>query len=199
MNFKKFLRSPVIEGGMLSCCLSRNHTLRSAGSRNWQSSDQLTLFKSCVIQLFFFVPLLTNRCDTVWSCATLRYCSSLRWAEKSRLCLSVFQLLSLCGCNCINIMCLFNQYLISDHFSWWSWSALCQYDIEYWLMTLLQGATTHVRTVSIGEKRQPAPSSHATVNKNHPLIMPSPKSTQGARYASTIYFECWLSLLESKY
>ncbi|XP_026009554.1 zinc finger protein 704 isoform X1 [Astatotilapia calliptera] len=45
----------------------------------------------------------------------------------------------------------------------------------------IPGATTHVRTVSIGEKRQPAPSSHAIVNKNHPLIMPSPKSTQGAR------------------
>uniref|UniRef100_A0A3Q0SLW4 SLC2A4 regulator n=1 Tax=Amphilophus citrinellus TaxID=61819 RepID=A0A3Q0SLW4_AMPCI len=44
-----------------------------------------------------------------------------------------------------------------------------------------QGATTHVRAVSIGEKRQPAASAHTTVNKNHASITPAPKSTQGAR------------------
>ncbi|XP_059188451.1 zinc finger protein 704 isoform X1 [Centropristis striata] len=44
-----------------------------------------------------------------------------------------------------------------------------------------QGPVTHVRTVSIGEKRQPAASTHATVNKNHALITPAPKSTPGTR------------------
>ncbi|KAM9829521.1 zinc finger protein 704 isoform X2 [Syngnathus typhle] len=42
-------------------------------------------------------------------------------------------------------------------------------------------AVTHVRTVSIGEKRQPASGTNGTVNKNHALIMPMPKSAQGNR------------------
>ncbi|XP_041859936.1 zinc finger protein 704 isoform X2 [Melanotaenia boesemani] len=44
-----------------------------------------------------------------------------------------------------------------------------------------QGPVTHVRTVSIGEKRQPAANPHTTVNKNHTLIAPAPKSTPGTR------------------
>ncbi|XP_045913635.1 zinc finger protein 704 isoform X1 [Micropterus dolomieu] len=43
------------------------------------------------------------------------------------------------------------------------------------------GPVTHVRTVSIGEKRQPAVSTHTAVNKNHALITPAPKSTPGTR------------------
>ncbi|XP_030279068.1 SLC2A4 regulator isoform X1 [Sparus aurata] len=43
------------------------------------------------------------------------------------------------------------------------------------------GPVTHVRTVSIGEKRQPAASTHTTVNKNHALITPAPKATPGTR------------------
>ncbi|XP_042264853.1 zinc finger protein 704 isoform X2 [Thunnus maccoyii] len=44
-----------------------------------------------------------------------------------------------------------------------------------------QGPVTHVRTISFGEKRQPAASTHTTVNKNHALITPPPKSTPGNR------------------
>ncbi|XP_028438930.1 LOW QUALITY PROTEIN: zinc finger protein 704 [Perca flavescens] len=43
------------------------------------------------------------------------------------------------------------------------------------------GPVAHVRTVSIGEKRQPTASTHTTVNKNHALITPAPKSTPGTR------------------
>ncbi|XP_074500181.1 zinc finger protein 704 isoform X2 [Sebastes fasciatus] len=43
------------------------------------------------------------------------------------------------------------------------------------------GPVTHVRTVSIGEKRQPAAGTHTPVNKNHALITPAPKSTPGTR------------------
>ncbi|XP_077573982.1 zinc finger protein 704 [Stigmatopora nigra] len=42
-------------------------------------------------------------------------------------------------------------------------------------------AVTHVRTVCIGEKRQPASNTNGTVNKNHALITPTPKSTPGNR------------------
>ncbi|KAM4610458.1 zinc finger protein 704 isoform 2-T2 [Polymixia lowei] len=44
-----------------------------------------------------------------------------------------------------------------------------------------QGPLAHVRTVSIGEKRQPAPSVHTTVIKNHTLLTPAPKPTPGTR------------------
>nr|XP_020463734.1 SLC2A4 regulator isoform X2 [Monopterus albus] len=44
-----------------------------------------------------------------------------------------------------------------------------------------QGPVTHVRTVSVGEKRQPAASAHTAVNKNHTLITPAAKSAPGAR------------------
>lgn len=44
-----------------------------------------------------------------------------------------------------------------------------------------QGPVTHVRTVSIGEKRQPAAGTHTPVNKNHALITPAAKSTPGTR------------------
>ncbi|KAK5863720.1 hypothetical protein PBY51_000729 [Eleginops maclovinus] len=44
-----------------------------------------------------------------------------------------------------------------------------------------QGAVTHVRTISIGEKRQPAAITHSTAIKNHALITPAPKSTPGTR------------------
>ncbi|XP_043970766.1 zinc finger protein 704 isoform X1 [Gambusia affinis] len=43
------------------------------------------------------------------------------------------------------------------------------------------GPVTHVRTVCIGEKRQPAISTHATVNKNHSLVTPATKSAAGTR------------------
>ncbi|KAF7662814.1 hypothetical protein LDENG_00225630 [Lucifuga dentata] len=43
------------------------------------------------------------------------------------------------------------------------------------------GPVNHVRTVSIGEKRQPAASTHTTVTKNHALITPAPKATPGSR------------------
>ncbi|XP_061760129.1 zinc finger protein 704-like [Nerophis ophidion] len=42
-------------------------------------------------------------------------------------------------------------------------------------------AVTHVRTVSIGEKRQPASSTNGTVSKNHTLVTTAPKSAQGNR------------------
>ncbi|KAM7404861.1 hypothetical protein PAMP_012172 [Pampus punctatissimus] len=45
----------------------------------------------------------------------------------------------------------------------------------------IPGPVNHVRTISIGEKRQPAAGTHTTVNKNHALIMPAPKSTPGNR------------------
>ncbi|CAN9515523.1 unnamed protein product [Ophioblennius macclurei] len=44
-----------------------------------------------------------------------------------------------------------------------------------------QGPVTHIRTVNIGEKRQPAAGVHTTVPKNHALITAAPKSTTGAR------------------
>ncbi|XP_054465396.1 zinc finger protein 704 [Anoplopoma fimbria] len=44
-----------------------------------------------------------------------------------------------------------------------------------------QGPVTHVRTVSIGEKRQPAAITHTPLNKNHALITPAPKSAPGNR------------------
>uniref|UniRef100_A0A3B3TVN0 SLC2A4 regulator n=1 Tax=Poecilia latipinna TaxID=48699 RepID=A0A3B3TVN0_9TELE len=43
------------------------------------------------------------------------------------------------------------------------------------------GPVTHVRTVSIGEKRQPAVPSHATVSKNHALVTPATKSAPGTK------------------
>ncbi|XP_015247929.1 PREDICTED: SLC2A4 regulator isoform X1 [Cyprinodon variegatus] len=43
------------------------------------------------------------------------------------------------------------------------------------------GPVTHVRTVSIGEKRQPVTSTHTPVNKNHALITPATKSAPGTR------------------
>ncbi|XP_061667408.1 zinc finger protein 704 [Syngnathoides biaculeatus] len=42
-------------------------------------------------------------------------------------------------------------------------------------------AVTHVRTVSIGEKRLPASNTNGTVSKNHALITPTPKSAPGNR------------------
>ncbi|XP_068188312.1 zinc finger protein 704 isoform X1 [Antennarius striatus] len=45
----------------------------------------------------------------------------------------------------------------------------------------IPGPVTHVRTVCIGEKRQPTASTHSTVNKNHALITPALKSTPGTR------------------
>ncbi|XP_076023032.1 zinc finger protein 704 isoform X2 [Genypterus blacodes] len=44
-----------------------------------------------------------------------------------------------------------------------------------------QGSVTHVRTVCIGEKRQPAACTHTTVTKNHAVITPAPKATPGTR------------------
>ncbi|XP_037540394.1 zinc finger protein 704 [Nematolebias whitei] len=44
-----------------------------------------------------------------------------------------------------------------------------------------QGPVNHVRTISMGEKRQPAASTHITVNKNHAVITPAAKSTPGTR------------------
>ncbi|XP_011600797.1 zinc finger protein 704 isoform X1 [Takifugu rubripes] len=43
------------------------------------------------------------------------------------------------------------------------------------------GPVNQVRTVSIGEKRQPATSTHTTVNKSHALITQATKSTPGSR------------------
>ncbi|KAJ0036696.1 hypothetical protein NQD34_005373 [Periophthalmus magnuspinnatus] len=43
------------------------------------------------------------------------------------------------------------------------------------------GPVNHVRTVSTGEKRQPAPSTHAAVTKSHALITPVSKATSGTR------------------
>ena len=66
-----------------------------------------------------------------------------------------------------------------------STATLHQHNIEqrtYDVFPLLQGPVAHVRTVSIGEKRQPTATTHTTVNKNHALITPAPKSTPGTRY-----------------
>lgn len=54
------------------------------------------------------------------------------------------------------------------------------------VFSLLQGPVTHVRTVSIGEKRQPAANTHTTVNKTHALITPPAKSIPGTRYAGAV-------------
>uniref|UniRef100_A0A8C6NXK8 SLC2A4 regulator n=4 Tax=Nothobranchius TaxID=28779 RepID=A0A8C6NXK8_NOTFU len=43
------------------------------------------------------------------------------------------------------------------------------------------GPVSHVRTVSIGEKRQPAAGTHTTANKNHAVITSVPKPAPGAR------------------
>ncbi|KAI4823538.1 hypothetical protein KUCAC02_012120 [Chaenocephalus aceratus] len=43
------------------------------------------------------------------------------------------------------------------------------------------GPVIQVRTVSIGEKRQPAAITHSTVIKNHALVTPAPKSAPGTR------------------
>ncbi|MEQ2241739.1 hypothetical protein ILYODFUR_028401 [Ilyodon furcidens] len=56
-----------------------------------------------------------------------------------------------------------------------------------------QGPVTHVRTVSIGEKRQPATSTHAAVNKNHALITPQTKSAPGTRYVPADRHTCSVS------
>lgn len=44
-----------------------------------------------------------------------------------------------------------------------------------------QGPLSHFRTVSSGDKRQPAASTHPPANKNHALITLAPKSTPGSR------------------
>ncbi|XP_034552225.1 zinc finger protein 704 isoform X2 [Notolabrus celidotus] len=44
-----------------------------------------------------------------------------------------------------------------------------------------QGPVTHVRTVCIGEKRQPAAGMHTTVNKSHAVTTQAPKSALGTR------------------
>ncbi|MEQ2180041.1 hypothetical protein GOODEAATRI_031533, partial [Goodea atripinnis] len=54
------------------------------------------------------------------------------------------------------------------------------------------GPVTHVRTVSIGEKRQPATTTHAAVNKNHALITPQTKSAPGTRYVPADRHTCCL-------
>ncbi|XP_065817392.1 zinc finger protein 704 isoform X1 [Labrus bergylta] len=43
------------------------------------------------------------------------------------------------------------------------------------------GPVTHVRTVSIGEKRQPAAVTHTAVNKNHAVTTQAPKAASGTR------------------
>lgn len=43
------------------------------------------------------------------------------------------------------------------------------------------GPVNHVRPVSTGEKRQPAPSTHAAVTKSHALVTPATKATPGTR------------------
>lgn len=45
----------------------------------------------------------------------------------------------------------------------------------------VSGPVNHIRTVGIGEKRQPASSTHTAVNKTHALVTPAPKSTPGTR------------------
>uniref|UniRef100_A0A8C5DZB6 C2H2-type domain-containing protein n=2 Tax=Gouania willdenowi TaxID=441366 RepID=A0A8C5DZB6_GOUWI len=45
----------------------------------------------------------------------------------------------------------------------------------------VSGPVTHIRTVSIGEKRLPAASTHATVNKTPALITQTPKPAAGSR------------------
>lgn len=49
---------------------------------------------------------------------------------------------------------------------------------------VLQGPVTQVRTISIGEKRQPALCAQTVVNKNQALITPAPKSATGSRWGS---------------
>lgn len=63
----------------------------------------------------------------------------------------------------------------------WSWTWHWSVDV---CPLSLQGPVNHVRTVSIGEKRQPATSTHTTVNKSHALITQATKSTPGSRYAA---------------
>ncbi|KAM6977062.1 zinc finger protein 704 isoform 2-T2 [Aplochiton taeniatus] len=56
-------------------------------------------------------------------------------------------------------------------------SALCHIRTDH----AYQGPVTPVRSVSIGEKRQPATNTHTAVSKNHALAMPAPKPAPGIR------------------
>ncbi|XP_072305863.1 zinc finger protein 704 isoform X2 [Eucyclogobius newberryi] len=56
-------------------------------------------------------------------------------------------------------------------------SALCHIRTDH----AYQGPVNHVRTVSTGEKRPPAPSTHAAVTKSHALVTPATKATPGTR------------------
>lgn len=97
-----------------------------------------------------------------------------------KLCLSVLfcQLQKLCPSVCFIVFCKFIAYTINE--------LHCMSGImtngPYVVCHILQGPLTQVRTVSIGEKRQPAVSTQTIVNKNHALISPAPKSTTGTRY-----------------
>ena len=68
-------------------------------------------------------------------------------------------------------------------------NVLCklQYFLILGVSSLLQGPVTHVRTVSIGEKRQPAANTHTTVIKNQALVTPPAKSIPGTRYVAAVY------------
>lgn len=90
---------------------------------------------------------------------------------------------------------LYVSYCHVEHREQWSYAASSQYNDNVCL--LLQGPVTHVRTVSIGEKRQPAANTHTIVNKNHALITPASKSTPGTRYAAALVISSISYLLNS--
>lgn len=55
----------------------------------------------------------------------------------------------------------------------------------------LQGPLTHTRTVSFGEKRQPALHTHTTISKTPPSTAPLPKSAPGTRYSECMGVCVW--------
>ncbi|XP_041702726.1 zinc finger protein 704 isoform X2 [Coregonus clupeaformis] len=56
-------------------------------------------------------------------------------------------------------------------------SSLCHIRTDH----AYQGPLTHIRTVSFGEKRQPAPHTHTTICKTPPFTSPLPKPAPGTR------------------
>lgn len=74
----------------------------------------------------------------------------------------------------------------------------CWMPFDLWLP--LQGPLTHIRTVSFGEKRQPAPHTHTTICKTPPFTAPLPKPAPGTRYTVCVLtLAVWVCLSTSWY
>ncbi|CAB1329253.1 unnamed protein product [Coregonus sp. 'balchen'] len=67
-------------------------------------------------------------------------------------------------------------------------SSLCHIRTDH----AYQGPLTHIRTVSFGEKRQPAPHTHTTICKTPPFTSPLPKPAPGTSVKSNCVPSSWL-------